>query len=331
MKPRTERHIVASLRERFRADPSRVLLGIGDDAAVLAGSLEAWVSSVDTQVDGVHFDLRFLSARDVGYRAFHAAASDLAAMGATPAGALSALILPRGMSGRLLDELLDGQAAASAECGCPIIGGNLSRGRELSVTTTVMGRCARPLRRDTARPGDELWLVGDVGLAALGLSWLRLSCGTSSHKRLVTVAAGGEARQRALERCAAAWRRPRALLAWGRELSGVASAAIDVSDGLAADGDRLARASGVRLVVQRELLRAALHPALVEACRALGRAPLQLALRGGEDYALLATGSRSARPAFARRIGYVARGLGARLAAPDGQRVLAGGFDHLAT
>jgi thiamine-monophosphate kinase len=319
MARRTERQWVERLRQRFAAPSAEVQLGIGDDAAILAKSSEAWVCSVDASVQGVHFDLRYLSLEDVGYRAFQAAVSDLAAMGATPVAALSALIVPPELSAAGLDALTLGQHAASRECQCPVVGGNLSKGKELSLTTTVMGRVSTPLTRAGARPGDQLWLVGPVGLAAAGLACLRLG------------RSGGEGHPgAALARSLRAWRRPRALLSRGLELAQCASAGIDISDGLATDARQLARASGVRVVVQRELLRATLDPGLIATSRALHRSPLQLALYGGEDYALLATGPACRRPEWAAPIGWVSRGQGAWLTCASYSVPLERGYDHLA-
>jgi thiamine-monophosphate kinase len=274
------------------------------------------VCSVDSSVDGVHFDLGYLALRDVGYRSFQAAASDLAAMGAAPVAALSALILPGSFSPQDIDDLTRGQALASEQCGCPIVGGNISRGRELSITTTVIGSSREVLRRDGARPGQELWLVGAIGLAAAGLSALRLRRCKSGDPA------------RGLDECVARWRRPQALLERGRELVGRASAAIDVSDGLAADAAQLARASGVCVLIEAARLRTALGPGLIGASRALRRSPLRFALYGGEDYALLATGPRSRRPAWAKVIGHILAGAGVRLQDARGSHVLTGGYDH---
>jgi thiamine-monophosphate kinase len=340
----TERRLVSFLAQRFGADAPGVELGIGDDAAVLAPAAEPWICSVDASVAGVHFDTRWVGHEDIGYRAFQAAVSDLAAMGATPSAALSALVLPRGSPPRAIDELTAGIAAASRDTRCPVVGGNISRGGELSLTTTVLGHAARPLRRSGACPGEELWLVGAVGLAAAGLALLRLST-----SRAVPACAGDRATpplptpslstpslstpwaDAGVERCIAAWRRPRALLDEGRELVGRASAAIDVSDGLAADAQQLAAASRVRVVVDRERLRAALDAALFAAARRLRRSALGFALSGGEDYALLASGPRRLRPARAVPIGYVSRGTGAFLAVAGRLVPLRGGFDHLRT
>jgi thiamine-monophosphate kinase len=335
----TERRLVSFLQHRFAANAPGVELGIGDDAAVLAPEAEPWVCSVDASVEGVHFDTRFVGYEDIGYRAFQAAASDLAAMGATPTAALSALVLPRGLSSGAIDALTAGVAAASRGASCPVVGGNISRGGELSLTTTVLGHAARPLRRSGARPGEELWLVGTVGLAAAGLALLRLSSSRMAHGSGGTDPGAPASPSPAslstpwadtgVERCIAAWRRPRALLEEGRELVGRASAAIDISDGLAADAAQLAAASRVRVVVDRERLRAALDAALFAAARRARRSALRFALTGGEDYALLATGPHRLRPGGAVHIGYVARGTGAFLAAAGRLVPLRGGFDHL--
>lgn len=324
----TERDLARRMGERFASPAGVVRVGIGDDAAVLAAHPDDWVFSVDASVDGVHFDTRFLTLEDVGYRSFQAAASDLAAMGAAPVAALSALVLPRAVTPAGIDQLTSGQALASAYCGCPIIGGNISKGGELSVTTTVIGRCQAALRRDGARPGEELWLVGTVGCAAAGLSWLRLG-----RPELDSGTWESSSRRSAIERCVLSWRRPVALLEQGRELSGRASACIDVSDGLAADALQLAYASRVRIVIERERLRAALDGALLATARVLRRSALRLALSGGEDYALLATGPKHRRPSFARVIGHVTKGMGVALVGEGraGERlVLPSGYDHLA-
>lgn len=292
-----------------------VELGIGDDAAVLSFGATRLVWTVDACVEGVHFDRRWLSLEDVGYRSLMAAASDLAAMGAKPVGALAELGLPARFARSSLAAVARGQAAASRAIGCPVIGGNLSRSAELSVVTTVLGSASRPLRRAGARPGDELWLVGDVGKAALGLRLL---------------AAGRRVASALAREAVAAWRRPIARIAHGRALARVAHAGIDVSDGLAGDAGHLARESAVRVVIDERAILGHVGEAFCRAAARAGADPLELALSGGEDYALLATGTR--RPPFARTVGRVERGDGVWLARPSGEvtRVTRGGFDHFA-
>ena len=141
------------------------------------------------------------------------------------------------------------QQTSPCHVACPVVGGNISRGAELSVTTTVLGRSSRPIPRSGARPGEELWLVGELGMAAAGLSALRLGQSCTAVEVVREPSA-------ALARCILAWRRPQALLAAGRAMLGRASAVIDVSDGLLADAPRLAEQSRVRLIIERERLRA---------------------------------------------------------------------------
>jgi thiamine-monophosphate kinase len=284
----SEQERVALLSTLFA---SNVPVGIGDDAAVLDGGL---VWTVDAQVDGTHFDRAWLSWDDLGWRSFMAAASDLAAMNASPIAALSALVLDDSVDDAALEALARGQAEAAQTIGASIVGGNLARGRETSITTTVLGRASRPTLRTGARAGDGVWLAGFVGRAATGLASLRSG-------------AEGEAR------CVEAWRRPRALV--GHSLDR-ASAAIDVSDGLALDASRIAEASAVRLVLDEAALRAT-DPAI----------DLEAMLHGGEDYALVATSSTSLSGFV--RIGTVERGDGIALRTASGVTTLAPrGFDH---
>ena len=310
----SEQQAVALLTRLFGGTRKGTLVGIGDDAAIIAGSGSSLVLTIDACVEHVHFERRWLALADVGWRATQAAVSDLAAMGARPLAALSNLSLPERFSRSDLAALGRGQAAAARSLGCPLVGANLTRASELSLTTAVIGTCREPLLRSGARPGDELWCVGELGLAAAGLSWLQ------SGKR----AAG------AALRCVSAWRRPEALLAVGLKLGKRASACCDVSDGLARDAQHLAESSGVRIVIEERALVAALAPELTETAERLGRPALGFALGGGEDYALLCTGPAERRPRGARRLGRVVRGRGVVLEEPSGRLVTArGGFDHL--
>jgi thiamine-monophosphate kinase len=310
-----EARAVALFRRAFARPRSKaVLVGIGDDAAVLARSGEPLVVTVDASVEGTHFLRTVASLGDIGFRAFQAAASDLAAMGARPLAAVAALTLPVDFTERELGALARGQAEAALATSCPLVGGNVARARELTLTTTLLGSALSPLTRDGARAGDECWLVGDVGLAAAGLELLRRRT---------------RARSAAERRCVTAWRRPQALIERGLALPGRARAAVDISDGLAGDATHLATASRCRIVLEERALRSVLTPALCAVAPALGRDPLELALYGGEDYALAVAGSAAKRPRWARRIGRFERGSGGYLERLDGRRVpLRGGFDH---
>jgi thiamine-monophosphate kinase len=307
---------IALLQRALAAEgDGRVLVGIGDDAAVLAAPAAPLVWTVDAAVEGVHFRRELLSLGDLGYRATMAAASDLAAMGAAPLGILAALVLPPWVRDEDLEALAAGQREAAGALGTAVIGGNLARGTELSVTTTALGTAARPITRAGARPGDALWMAGPVGLAAAGLAALERGLTTPSTEVAV-----------------AAWRRPLARLAEGLQASGRARAAIDVSDGLARDVAHLCQASGARAVLDAALLAS---PALRDVALTLGRDPLALALHGGEDYALVvALPAGEALEGFVR-IGEIHAAEGGPPVAirrEDGTvaAVEARGFDHFA-
>ena len=205
--------------------------GIGDDAAVVdipAG--ERLVVSTDSAVEGIHFRRAWLTAREIGYRATASALSDLAAMAATPLGVLISIALPdewRPDAGAIAD----GIGEAVELCAVPIVGGDLTRGSELSITVTVMGSAVAPLMRNGARPGDRICVTGVLGGPGLALEAL---------------VANATPERGARERFA----RPMPRLREARWLAARgATAAIDISDGLVADAGHLAAASGVRLLL----------------------------------------------------------------------------------
>jgi thiamine-monophosphate kinase len=239
-----------------------VLVGIGDDAAVLRPPPgEDLVATVDAVVEGVHFDPRFAPA-EIGWKALAVNLSDLAAMGARPLWALVALATPRPADTGRLVGIGRGVAACARRHGVSVVGGNVTAAREVSVTVTVLGavRRGRALLRSGGRPGDLLVVSGTLGDAALGI---------------------GHAVARALR---TRQRRPSPRLALGRAAAGVARAAIDVSDGLLQDLGHLCEASGTGARVDADRL--PLSGAYRRAVRGR-RDPLAGALSGGEDYELL--------------------------------------------
>ncbi len=296
------------------APPARGEIGIGDDAAVLDVGGKRLVWSVDASVEGVHFDRRWLSLRQAASRAFVAALSDLAAMGAMPRAALCALGLPPSIGASQVRAIGRGQAAVAAQYRCPMLGGNVTRDERISFTTTVLGVAERVVERRGARVGDEVWLCGRVGEAAAGLELLR----------------GGRSASNVGERrCVKAWRSPRALFDEAHAVAPIASSLVDVSDGLASEAEHIAQASGVCLKLDERALAAACSRELARTCERLGRRPLDLMLFGGEDYALLVTGPKRRRPLGACPIGSVVEGSGAWLETASGLVRIKRGFDHL--
>jgi len=261
---------IAELTRLFSQTSAAVQLGIGDDAALLRASEFARVLSVDVAVQGVHFDQRFASWQQIGARAFNAALSDLAAMGATPTAALCSLIIPPALPNSDFSQLNAGIAQAALDHACPVIGGNLSSGRELSVTTTVIGELrGRGLYRHAAKAGDAIYVTGPLGSAALGLVLLQ------------------QAQEQRGPEFVQAFRAPRARIAQGLAIAQHAHAAVDVSDGALQDLGHICAASG--LGAELEAKRVPFAPGFEALARALGRDPLSLALLGGEDYELIYT------------------------------------------
>jgi thiamine-monophosphate kinase len=316
-----ETELIQLLQAQLQVGRARgVQLGIGDDAAVLdLRGRHVW--SVDDSVEGVHFDLGWVDLATAARRAVHAAASDLAAMGAAPVAALCSLQLPRKWGRAEVGRIARGQARASRELELPIVGGNISAGDVLRFTTTVLGRAGHPLTRSGAQPGDEVWLFGEVGLAACGLLSLQHELDADGLPRR---------QRRAVNAARAAWRQPLARIKQGGQLIGRASAAVDVSDGLATESLHLARASSVCVELDERKLREVLHPDLIIGAQLLGADPLALALAGGEDYALLATGPEQRRPPLARVLGQITPGAPrVTLRTTRGRRrAIRGGHDH---
>jgi thiamine-monophosphate kinase len=312
MKPVSERELVEALREALDAARPEVLLGIGDDAALLAPSAYPMALSVDASIEGVHFERSFAPLERLAARAFAAALSDLAAMGATPRAALVSLVLPEGDLAEVR-AIAAGLADAARRHACPVVGGNLARGAALQLHTTVVGaQLDPPLTRSGARAGDDLWISGTVGGAHVGLTALLSGRDDAALAPFI-------------ER----WRDPPARLDLRHVLRERASAAMDLSDGLLADAPRLAASSGVRLVLDVDRLPR--RAGLDEAARLLDLDALECAVTGGEDYELFFAAPRTHRAALegvATRVGEVVSGRGVGLHRDGVDLGARPGFDH---
>ena len=228
--PGREFDVIRSLLGRW-GDRAR---GVGDDAAVLeVPPGELLVVSTDSSIEDRHFRRAWLSPREIGYRATAAALSDLAAMGAAPLGLILAIAVPESWRDAL-GEIADGIGDAASLCHTPIVGGDLTGGRELSITVTVLGSTATPLRRSGAGIGDRICVTGTLG--GPGRAIAELSAGRVPDARSRERFAHPEPRIRE-----ARW-----LAARG------ATAAVDISDGVVADAGHVAAASGVRIHIDLE-------------------------------------------------------------------------------
>ena len=286
--------LIARIRARA-ATRGDVVLGIGDDAALLQppAGLQLAVA-MDTLNAGVHFPLD-TDPHDIGWKALAVNLSDLAAMGAQPAWCTLALSLPEAEAG-FVDAFLDGFLALAQAHGVALVGGDTTRG-PLSACVTVHGfvEPGQALRRDGARPGDEIWVSGTLGDAAGALAqWPGAKGGQSHFSAHVPDSVKHRVRKDdsdPLLLLRARLDRPTPRLALGRALRGIASACIDVSDGLLADLAHVCVASGVGARLEVDALPTS--AALARAFDAAARRGLQAA--GGDDYELCFTAPPVAR------------------------------------
>ncbi len=278
----TERELVARIQARLPPPPDWLLVGIGDDAAVVEperNRLE--VLSVDALVEGIHFDRRFTPPGAIGHRALAVNLSDLAAMGATPRLALLSLALPPSLTCDDFDGMITGLASLAALHRLHVAGGNLTRSPgPLMIDVTIAGSVKRRqvLTRSGARPGDAVYVSGSIGAAAAGLAALKLSATADTRDT-------EEKTHGCIQRYLYPEPRVRLGLLLGRNRA--ASACMDLSDGLADGVHQIARASGVGITIDADAIP-------IESCArawstARGEDPVTDALTGGDDYELLFT------------------------------------------
>jgi thiamine-monophosphate kinase len=268
-----ELELIRALEEALRAAGPRVIVSLGDDAAIVRGRGYA-VTSVDAMVDGVHFRRSELAPHEIGHRALAAALSDLGAMGAEPGEAYLALGLPRGTELEDALAIIDGALELATGAGVTIAGGDVTLAPELLLSFTVVGWSDDPatlVTRDGARAGDVVAVTGSLGAAGAGLAVVE------RRARPADDAVAAALRER--------YARPIPRLAEGRALAAAgARAMIDLSDGLATDAHHLAARSGVRLELTLGSL--PLADGVVEVAAQLGIEPGTFAATAGEDYEL---------------------------------------------
>ena len=295
--------LIRAVERRFAQGTARVVQGIGDDAAVIAPPAgRQLVLTTDLLAEGIHFDLRTASFEDIGYKAAIANLSDIAAMGARPEHVLVALAIPASCTESNILRLYRGLMAACRPYRVSLIGGDTSASSDgvfLSLTVTGTVPAGSALLRSGARVGDLIYVTGTLGDSLAGLQLL------SRQKQRAASRLPLRDRQFLIAR----HRRPTAHCRFGQFLSThrLASAAIDLSDGLSGDLRHLCTQSHVGAEIHAASL--PLSSALLAYANASHIDPVALALQGGEDYELLWT----VPPSKSRRLHRVAKQPGRRV------------------
>lgn len=322
--PCSEDAFLALIDGCFPTGHNRLLLGRGDDCAVIDCRESLCVSS-DLFLEDAHFRMAYFTPEDIGYKALAVNISDIAAMGARPLGFVLNLMAPRHLGRGFWESFFRGMAGLAAEHDLYLAGGDLSVAPYLGVAVTIWGELPEGggyLRRAQARPGDVLFLVGEIGLARLGLTLLEHGLTDADRMKGLSpedypVAVRAHLRPVPL---------PEAALALSR--TGTVRGLMDVSDGLARD---LPRFLGADLGCDLTLPPEALHPEVLLFARNSGVDAAEWAVLGGEDYALLGVVAardwdmlREKNPAV-RRLGNVTQKSGILL---NGKQMRSQGFDH---
>ena len=323
-----ERALLERIRARVPHTHPDLLIGIGDDAAMLRPERNlASVITTDMLVEDVHFRRAWSTPADIGAKAVLVNVSDLGAMGAEPRQALLSLALPAELPLAEFDELIEGVARAAREARIAVAGGNLTRSPgPLIIEITAIGAVhpRKVLRRDGARPGDEVYVTGTLGAGLAGLRWL---------ERHGVPAEGTEAWLAVRRACL-----PSPPLKAGIALSrsGASRAAIDLSDGLADGLRRLAEASACGIRIDAAAL--PIDPSAHAIFERFGLDPIASMLAGGDDYELLFTVSRrnggrfrTALPhlrAVVTKIGTVTEGAALEVLGAPSLDLARLGFDH---
>jgi thiamine-monophosphate kinase len=278
---------------------SSLLYGIGDDAAVIEqrGGFDSVVTS-DLLVEEIDFRLDTTAPRALGHKALAVSLSDVAAMGARPKFALLSIGVPASIwRGKFLDELYEGFFALADRYGVELIGGDISRTPErVLIDSTVIGDVAHgfAVLRSGARPGDHIFVTGDLGASSVGLRLLEQG---QRNRRTYE--------EQSIARAIRRHRRPEPRVSWGALLGeeGLASAMIDLSDGLSSDLAHLCHESRAGAIIDAR--RIPIDPLVISLCERLGLDPLERALNGGEDFELLFTVHPRNLSRLPRRVGGV--------------------------
>ncbi len=321
--------IIKIIKDKYATSKhSFIKQGSGDDCAVFFGPKKYdYVVTTDTLVSGVHFDEATFSWDDIGYKALAVNVSDVYAMGATPCFYLASVVKPPHVNSKDLIKICKGMKAFSKEVSIDLIGGNLTQGKELSVTITCFGTVPQGLEkmRSGAKIGDKIYVAGELGQASLGLKILQTKTKAKN-------------RNKSLQKFIRAQKRPQLVHEIAKEIVQIKSVSslIDVSDGLLQDLGHILKDSCVSAEITTQFLK--MPDDFVRCAKNHGCDPYDLVLNGGEDYALLFTAPAGdarikkmlqSHPQKVRCLGDIVATKGKEsMIKVDGQSVKSNGFDH---
>ncbi len=306
-----ELRLLEEIKRVVKRRQKEVLVSIGDDGCVLK---HGTVLTTDAFVEGVHFDLGYMTFSDVGRRVMGATLSDIAAMGASPICVLVSLLLPPSLRRRDVLSLYKGMERVVERFGVEITGGEVSSSSLFSLVLTAMGKTSHPCKRSGALPGDKLYISGELGLSETGRIVLRKGLRKRGFKRAI------EKHLHPLPRIKEAI-----------SLRNLLSSLIDTSDGLSTDTFHIASESKVRIRIFLDRLPVSREAERV--CKMLDLPLKDFVLNAGEDYELLFTSSerlpKELSGTIITCIGEVEEGEGTWIVEREGEkRLLPKGYEH---
>ena len=261
---------IASIFARDGRYTKDLILGIGDDGAVISATDEPLVLTTDCAIEGVHFKREWSSLREIGAKVAAANLADVYAMGGVPKFLLVAAAIPKGASNEIF-ELAEGIAAEADLVGAQVIGGDLSSSEKIMITITAVGTAKKPMKRSGAKVGDVVVITGLTGWSKAGLNLLQKGL-TNSDKAI------------------SQFKKPNPPYSSAEKLTKVANSICDVSDGLLSEANHIGKASSVTLEVDPELIsKLAGFSELATLAREILSDHWEWILSGGEDHQFLAT------------------------------------------
>jgi len=294
-----------------KAKDKNVLVGIGDDAAVIKVGKKMVVVTTDTLVDGDHFSLEYFTPKQVGKKAIEINVSDIGSMGGIPKYALVSLVLPKELDVKVIDEMYKGMRETGDKYGVEIIGGNITHGKQLVIDIDMIGEAKKEnlCLRSHARPGDFILVSGDLGSSAAGLNLF-----------LNRVKGHNYAKRKHLE--------PKAQFHKVRGFLKYINAMIDVSDGLASEVQHICEQSKCGAIIYADNI--PVEDETRRAAKANNKDPISYALYGGEDFELVFTVSeKNLGKVKGFLVGEITKRKGVYLYSKGKEKLISkGGYDH---